>query len=584
MGNICHIILPYSFTALANDTQTTSMLSDSTTATSPAAATAPTAPTPVTTTTTHGTTEEQATVATTPAATAMATTNSTIRTPTNPTTSVKFTRMPGNGWCQDAYRREETARKMVDTTSLEAALEQCQNDSYCAAFGFSREQNRSILYTSTGCTLNCQYTQWVGNPSLITQAGWCCDQTLWMDAVCYRKLGEPCCDDISISSTDNNHHFAMGMYKKQHYSHDGRVVYRNNNVFLYWNTTNNDWAFATSIGSASVYGYHNSCNGVCPSGCNSSWRLYLDDNVGNTFVEDTTMKLKCNAGDSSVTKLNGQNCSSQGYRMAESQSECEDIARHLGLADISAYNWNPHDCPNQLYYRCGYLSGALYWNPNCGDNSLGGRAENLCTQSGIWKLTETGKVCPNTIFEGLRDNLNDCQTHCETVGTRRLTFFPNNYCICCTASRELVTYDIGQIYTFLVVSCTLDEECGSERYCHDGICKQARCFCEYSNGFGVKSGILCEPTGNHHWVTECPQDHWCTGISNKSSQVVSAIDLCEKAAVSCGYGQYAPRCSLCKLAHRTEDDSYNSWCGGNCYFDQQDGQCKMKGLFEMSMK
>ena len=48
------------------------------------------------------------------------------------------------------------------------------------------------------------------------------------------------------------------------------------------------------------------------------------------------------------------------------------------------------------------------------------------------------------------------------------------------------------------------------------------------------------------------------------------------ATINCGYGQYAPRCSLCKLAHRTEDDSYNSWCGGHCYFDPQDGQCKIK--------
>ena len=107
--------------------------------------------------------------------------------------------------------------------------------------------------------------------------------------------------------------------------------------------------------------------------------------------------------------------------------------------------------------------------------------------------------------------------------------------------------------------------------------KSATCFCEYSNGFGVKSGMLCERNGSHQLVTQCPQDHWCTGISNNSSQVVNAMDLCEKTAVNCGYGQYAPRCSLCKLAHRTEDDSYNSWCGGHCYFDQQDGQCKIKG-------
>ena len=143
--------------------------------------------------------------------------------------------------------------------------------------------------------------------------------------------------------------------------------------------------------------------------------------------------------------------------------------------------------------------------------------------------------------------------------------------------------------------------------------KPATCFCEYSNGFGVDGGIICGRTGTYHHVIECPQDHWCTGYSNKSSQVVSAMDLCEKgniitiwkyyctkntkevntnqhplniysATINCGYGQYAPRCSLCKLAHRTEDDSYNTWCGGYCYFDQEDGQCKIKGSLKMSKK
>ena len=62
--------------------------------------------------------------------------------------------------------------------------------------------------------------------------------------------------------------------------------------------------------------------------------------------------------------------------------------------------------------------------------------------------------------------------------------------------------------------------------------KLARCFCEYSNGFGVKRGILCGRTENYHKVAECPKDHWCTGNSNKSSEVVSAMDLCEKGNIN----------------------------------------------------
>ena len=84
-------------------------------------------------------------------------------------------------------------------------------------------------------------------------------------------------------------------------------------------------------------------------------------------------------------KLNGQSCSSQGYRMAESQSECEGIAIHLGLSDTSAHVWkDPRDCDGQGYYRCEYASNNLYWNPDCDDNSNSqDQGGNLCTL-GIW--------------------------------------------------------------------------------------------------------------------------------------------------------------------------------------------------------
>ena len=96
--------------------------------------------------------------------------------------------MSGNGWCQDADGREGTAKKIVTGVNLQAAHEQCQKDIYCAAFVFTVEQ--TVIYTSTGCTMDCQNTEWITNPSLITQAGWCCGQTWWKDAVCYRKHGK----------------------------------------------------------------------------------------------------------------------------------------------------------------------------------------------------------------------------------------------------------------------------------------------------------------------------------------------------------------------------------------------------------
>ena len=72
--------------------------------------------------------------------------------------------------------------------------------------------------------------------------------------------------------------------------------------------------------------------------------------------------------------------------MATTKSECEDIARRLGLSGTSAWHWNdPQNCDGQGYYRCEYESTTLYWNPDCADNiesTING--ENLCI-SGIWK-------------------------------------------------------------------------------------------------------------------------------------------------------------------------------------------------------
>ena len=92
----------------------------------------------------------------------------------------------------------------------------------------------------------------------------------------------------------------------------------------------------------------------------------------------------------SVIRLKDESCSSRGYRMAESKSECEDIAQRLGLLDTEATFLDIADCNNQSLYRCAYdSSNKLFWIPNCADNrTYGTNAENLCVsgkQKNKWK-------------------------------------------------------------------------------------------------------------------------------------------------------------------------------------------------------
>ena len=72
--------------------------------------------------------------------------------------------------------------------------------------------------------------------------------------------------------------------------------------------------------------------------------------------------------------------------MAITESECEDMARLLGLSDTSAHRWGiPQNCDSQGYYRCRYDSTYLYYNPDCEDNTESTvNVENLCIY-GIWK-------------------------------------------------------------------------------------------------------------------------------------------------------------------------------------------------------
>ena len=123
--------------------------------------------------------------------------------------------------------------------------------------------------------------------------------------------------------------------------------------------------------------------------------------------------------------------------------------------------------------------------------------------------------------------------------------------------------------------------------------------------------MICGSNGYERKL-RCPHGHWCTGYSNESSLVVSSMDLCENgtieiridalptnyrflsggimqkisfsfsANINCRGGHRAPQCSLCKVSLGSTDDVYNSWCDGNCYFDQRDNVCKTDGRLKVN--
>ena len=107
------------------------------------------------------------------------------------------------------------------------------------------------------------------------------------------------------------------------------------------------------------------------------------------------MNFGISGGIIGVKKLTNQTCSSEGYRVAENQTECEDIATRLFKRDRISEDHNNHDCINKTHYRCNYYNyrsaywkHSLTWNPRCGDDRMHkyndslDEPENLCIQSG----------------------------------------------------------------------------------------------------------------------------------------------------------------------------------------------------------
>jgi len=79
-------------------------------------------------------------------------------------------RVPGNGYCWDAQKRESTSRRFT-SADCEAARFVCARDCHCVAWACQMGQKGSVLYTSSHCSANCGNVNWLVNPDLILQAG-----------------------------------------------------------------------------------------------------------------------------------------------------------------------------------------------------------------------------------------------------------------------------------------------------------------------------------------------------------------------------------------------------------------------------
>ena len=75
-----------------------------------------------------------------------------------------------------------------------------------------------------------------------------------------------CCDNIKISSTDNEEHVSMGFYTRQPNKYNDRVVYAKGSTYLYWETTHRRWAVSTQILVDNIVLVYNSQNRILVTG------------------------------------------------------------------------------------------------------------------------------------------------------------------------------------------------------------------------------------------------------------------------------------------------------------------------------
>lgn len=94
-----------------------------------------------------------------------------------------FRVVPGNGVCSDDASDHDSYAKRFEEWGCEVAERYCRNDDPCV--GFSCIHNLSVLYTSTGCTVECHKRAWLDHPWLITGTAFRSSQPEWINGTCH---------------------------------------------------------------------------------------------------------------------------------------------------------------------------------------------------------------------------------------------------------------------------------------------------------------------------------------------------------------------------------------------------------------
>ena len=109
-----------------------------------------------------------------------------------------FHQVGSNGFCASASHEDYTARRFQQVGCAEAQAA-CADDEPCIAFACTDTYNLSVLYTSTGCTQDCDQSAWLQDPNLITGSVVDSSQPYWNSATCHVMV-------------DSNRHLALLKY------------------------------------------------------------------------------------------------------------------------------------------------------------------------------------------------------------------------------------------------------------------------------------------------------------------------------------------------------------------------------------
>ena len=67
-------------------------------------------------------------------------------------------------------------------------------------------------------------------------------------------------------------------------------------------------------------------------------------------------------------------------------------------------------------------------------------------------------------------------------------------------------------------------------YCFEMLIEK-KCYCEFKNGYGEKSGILCERNGTFEKALLCGLTSYCTGPSSEQDAANGTSAMCTQGKI-----------------------------------------------------